>query len=329
MGTFDEDFQENFKKLIEDVAYIRKAIDESTTKINQLEQDNKILHEEVEELAMENYMLKNRIADMEQYSRKNNMIIRGIPKAAGEDLRMIVKKLATKLDMNISDFEIDTLHRLPSKNAIPAIIVKFTSRDTKNNFIRSAKKKKLAGCDIGFASVTPIYCDEQITTHTREILQKALEIKRENVVQYVWVRDGNVFVREKEGELAYKITCLEQLNLNNPQEGRAQTENGKEKQREEEPKASQKQGTSANLDHITLKGTPGKGPNTEKRTMEDRSPEDGHTTVKKKIGQKPLGGWKTVSKINMGQLAKGQRTINWQKQGQAVLGPQRSGDVHN
>ncbi len=75
--------------------------------------------------------------------------------------------------------------------------------------------------------MTPIYCDEQITIHTREILQKALEIKRQNVVQYVCVRDVNVFVREKEGELAYKITCLEQLNLNNPQEKGAETENRK------------------------------------------------------------------------------------------------------
>ncbi len=75
MGTFDEDFQKSFKKLIEDVACMRKAIDESTTKINQLGQENKILHKQVEELVLENYMLKDRIADMEQYSRKNNIIV--------------------------------------------------------------------------------------------------------------------------------------------------------------------------------------------------------------------------------------------------------------
>ena len=85
-----------------------------------------------------------RIDANEQYSRRDNIRISGIPPRENEDdewppTNEIVIETCEKMGIKISDQDISTSHWLPSKK--PTIIAKFVRRDTKAEIMR--KKKNL------------------------------------------------------------------------------------------------------------------------------------------------------------------------------------------
>ena len=65
--------------------------------------------------------------DLNQYQRKHNLEIHGIPEKEEEDLEAIVEELGKVLDVEIEYSDIDIVHRLPSKLVPRPIIVKFKS----------------------------------------------------------------------------------------------------------------------------------------------------------------------------------------------------------
>ena len=82
---------------------------------------------------------------LEQYGRRNNLEIHGIPYQKDKDTNQIVKKVASMLKVKLENSEISTSHRLfdannlsrlninyhHSSNRNPSIIVRFTNRDKK------------------------------------------------------------------------------------------------------------------------------------------------------------------------------------------------------
>ncbi|GAB0095851.1 hypothetical protein DMENIID0001_112840 [Sergentomyia squamirostris] len=44
----------------------------------------------------------------------------------------------------------------------------------------------------------PIYINERLTTYFQLLHKKARDMKRNKLIQYVWVRDGRLFVRQVE-----------------------------------------------------------------------------------------------------------------------------------
>ena len=64
---------------------------------------------------------------LEQHTRKFNVEVHGIPECEGESLREIIIKVGQKISVDISDDDIDFVHRLYRKPpANKPIIVRFT-----------------------------------------------------------------------------------------------------------------------------------------------------------------------------------------------------------
>ena len=89
--------------------------------------------------------------DLEQYTRRECVEIRGIPVAATpseEQTNNIVTNVGKLLGMDITQNDISVSHQMPQsqkhkgKPGPPAIIVKFTRRDVKDNFYRARKQLK-------------------------------------------------------------------------------------------------------------------------------------------------------------------------------------------
>ncbi|KAH9361631.1 hypothetical protein HPB48_005216 [Haemaphysalis longicornis] len=83
----------------------------------------------VHEQAAQIERLHDQLNDSEQYSRRENLEIHGMPVEQEEDLQQKLSHLADKL--NLSDFSASgvlSVHRLPSKrDATPTILVRFAS----------------------------------------------------------------------------------------------------------------------------------------------------------------------------------------------------------
>ena len=116
------------------------------------------------------------IYELEQFSRRDGLEIRGIPKNASgmrEDTNKIVVELGRKIGIDLKKEDISTSYRLPSKvkangeRALfpPAIIVKFTSRDVREKLYRARKVLKQ---DLGFSRENRICINESLTQSNKD-----------------------------------------------------------------------------------------------------------------------------------------------------------------
>jgi hypothetical protein len=190
------------------------------------DQSNQIKEYKVnfEQLAQENSMLRKKVSalecqldDAEQYSRVNCLEINGIPETPNENVTNIIKSIAKSLEVDLSDESIDACHRLGNKQdgRRRGIIVKFTRRIVKEDLLQRRKvKRNFNTSDIGITSgpANTIYINESLTQNRRKVLNAARAIQKEKNFAFVWVKNGKIFLRKREGERVIVLTSLDQVN---------------------------------------------------------------------------------------------------------------------
>ncbi|KAI4456698.1 l1 transposable element-related [Holotrichia oblita] len=126
--------KEKLKEVVDGGLY-RKEVQVLTEKVVQLEA----------ELITTRSEVRKSVDDLEQYSRRNNLRIFGVPEEANEDTKVLVSKFCKdKLKFNVGPELMDACHRLPAKEQQQRpIIVKFHDRATKANVC--SKKQELRG----------------------------------------------------------------------------------------------------------------------------------------------------------------------------------------
>lgn len=144
---------------------------------------------QIEVLKRENLELKKECEDkvdaLEQYTRKNNLRIYGVPENSNEDVEAVfVNTLSTKLNIDISPEYIEICHRVGrrSEAVVRPIIVKFASYKYKSLVYRH--RSRLKG--------TKIVIKEDLTKN-RDLQMKELLVKYGR--NSVWSRDGMLFYK--------------------------------------------------------------------------------------------------------------------------------------
>lgn len=116
--------------------------------------------------------LTDKVNALEQYSpRKSNVIINGILERRYKYLRrIIVKKIAGKLDLELQEYDVQAIYKLPSKNQGKArfVIKRLSSYDKRPELIMRSKIKKINSDCIELTPSTPIFVDEHLTSVTIE-----------------------------------------------------------------------------------------------------------------------------------------------------------------
>ena len=161
-----------------------------------LKDENKILKATIRsiESSLESVTRVNN--DLEQYTRKECVEIRGIPVAATpseEQTNNIVTNVGKLLGMDITQNDISVSHQMPQsqkhkgKPGPPAIIVKFTRRDVKDNFYRARKQlKDLTTRDLGYSEKNKIYLAESLTERNRILFKDCLKVKKDMEFKFIW-----------------------------------------------------------------------------------------------------------------------------------------------
>ena len=144
---------------------------------------------------------------LEQYGRRENIKIFGVPSSAEENTNDIVVKVASNMGVNISDEDISISHRLPSSRSDrpKPIIVKFVRRNVKTELMK--KKKVLREKE----ETKDIYIEEDLTPMRSKIVRE-LRNDKENVIR-VWTIEGRIhcLVREENKESRKVINSPEDL----------------------------------------------------------------------------------------------------------------------
>ncbi|KAH9363192.1 hypothetical protein HPB48_017553 [Haemaphysalis longicornis] len=127
------------------------------------------LKTKVERMAADNarsdlLKLQQQVNSLEKYSRRQNIKIHGLPLTANEDLMSKVNDIATELKLApLTEADIEGLHGLPSKrNKIPAVILRFSSRITRDEWMEQRSHLK--------ATNSVVYFLENLTALNKKLL---------------------------------------------------------------------------------------------------------------------------------------------------------------
>ena len=164
---------------------VHKAMSHDNTltsaKVSSIEADQKSMFKEYTKL-------ENKFDELEQYSRRNCLLIHGIPENESEDTTKVAIDTFAKLDVTVTTGHIDRSHRLGRKTTNAStdkkmrprpVIVKFTSYLQRSMVYRNKRKLKNSG-----KSIT-----ENLTVKRLQLLREASD----NVsVQAAWSTDGRI-----------------------------------------------------------------------------------------------------------------------------------------
>lgn len=213
---------ESYKDVAEALSRVAQLTEELTNLkavVSTQQMEIRALTESNEHLQSYNMELRERVDELEQYSRKSNCIVRGVPEAGSEreedtTQRMAALLAATGLPDPVK--EISACHRLPKgkRDQHRPIIIKFTRRITKTEFIKKAKAVKLSTSylpDQRSQAPQPIYVEEHLTQSRSRLAAEARSLRFDGLVAHAWVREGCVYVRRHEGERALRVPSSEWL----------------------------------------------------------------------------------------------------------------------
>lgn len=135
--------------------------------------------------------IKAKCDDLEQYSRRNNIRIIGVPESAEENTDAIIMQLMKeKLGVEVKESDICRSHRVGRKKPGQQrqIIVKFTRHNVKSSIMRKKKVLRNAGDDLKI--------QEDLTQGRLDAIKKLNNEHKEKILT-LWTIDGSINIRQK------------------------------------------------------------------------------------------------------------------------------------
>ncbi|CAG9136039.1 unnamed protein product [Plutella xylostella] len=161
----------------------------------------------VEDTQPETGLLKDKILQLEsalelkdQWLRSNNCEIKGIPQKHGENLYDLLSKVGESISYPVTKEKINFIARVPirdgGKSTTKPIIVSFTNRYDKENFVAAGRAKKdLNLSNIGLQGTSRIFINDHLTAQQKHLLGSAKSLAKEKDFQYIWVNHGKILAR--------------------------------------------------------------------------------------------------------------------------------------
>lgn len=197
------------------VKFMSDQFDDMVKKRDELVASNKALVASNKELVAKNGALEKRVANLEQYSRLNNVEIKGVPVTKGESCAAILTAIGVAIDCPVSSSDLDVVHRVPTKSDDLNIIARFCCREKKNDFVRKARKARLRTNQIGFADEAhePVYVNDHLTYENKILFAKALKLKKEHSWQFLWTDNCQIKARKTCDSKVYRISSEADLRI--------------------------------------------------------------------------------------------------------------------
>lgn len=228
--AFKHEKLEEFKKNTSDNAELRisllfvsDAVDKNNEVMSEISSEIKRIQADNLQLKKENALLRSTVSsievcvrNLEQYSRKQNIEIDGIPETKGEDVFNVLENVAKTVGVDLKKDKVVTAHRIPSfnKKRTPPIIVRFSTYEERDVWIGEFKKVRpltLNMVNPVFKSSAKVFINEHLSPENKLLLAKTKESARNKRYKYIWSRDVRIFVRKEDGERCKRIDSVGDL----------------------------------------------------------------------------------------------------------------------
>lgn len=177
-------------------------------------------------IIKENDALKQRMNELEQYSRRNCLEIQGVPEMQNENTLSVIRAVSGAIGFSVEEGMIDACHRIgksskPLDSSYPRIIIiKFVRRVDKEEFMKLKKlKKNLCASALGSiftcmaSSKSIIYVNESLTASNRALFMKCKKHKNANNIKYLWINSASkIFMRMNDNSKVFEIKSENDFN---------------------------------------------------------------------------------------------------------------------
>lgn len=208
-------FENSLQFLSDNVDKSNKLIAEVKKEYTELKKENNLILLENKQLKDSVFELKDRLRTLEQYSRRSNLEISGIPETANENTFALLQDIGKTIGQGLDNGDVTAAHRVPSfnKNRSPSLVVQFIYRSQRDAWIASYKKKKVLNAK-EVNSIFPndrVYINEHLSPENKQLLAQVKKRSRELNIRYVWTREGKCYVRRNDGQNSFRINKLDDL----------------------------------------------------------------------------------------------------------------------
>ena len=183
------------------------TVNEQEGQVNVAAMDNELRRVGGEVSNIKNSARKQRRMDhlagdkRDQYSRRENLRVTGVPFRQGENTNQIMIQIACSLGVHITDGDISVSHRSGRRvgGSPRPILCKFIRRDTKNQILANKMLARHIRTDPE-GNAVKIYVDEDLTSMRARVCKK---LRQDRVPHYS--RDGKVYIASADSESQYKV----------------------------------------------------------------------------------------------------------------------------
>jgi len=151
--------------------------------------------------------LEFKINVLEQNERACFIEINGVKKEINENIEELVNDIASTIDIDLNLFDIENAYRKPSNQNLqtPQIIVEFSSKRKRNEFIKKRGKLEYKG--------SRIYINENLTAYNRKLLWETRTKAKELGYRYIWTSNGRIYCKKDEMAKKTQIRSNEELHF--------------------------------------------------------------------------------------------------------------------
>ena len=186
-------------ELREEVKVLKEGKIKQDEEVKVLKEDKIKQDKLITDLKTENKELQEQTDASNQYNRRDNLKLTGIPFVQGENLVEIAKSVTKHIGNEISEQDISDIHRLPTQNTtsggsnVPGIIIRVNRRTAKYGVMD--KKKHLRSYPHPDYPNLGIY--EDLTPLRSRILYALRNRTKEGVKEFkfTWSKNGRIFCR--------------------------------------------------------------------------------------------------------------------------------------
>ncbi|XP_077290327.1 uncharacterized protein LOC143914110 [Arctopsyche grandis] len=200
---------DDIKSLKSDVSDLKNSLEMAHSLINDFTQKIHKLESRLDTLEKTNLEtatihnkidhLEQKLNEKEQWSRRNNIEIKGVPLFKSENLIDTIVNLSKKINYPITPNQINFVARVPSRinNNSKPIAASFHNYHLKEEFMLAARRlKSLSSKDLGYSDDKRIFVNDHLTVSNKMLLTKVKALAKEKHFLYVWVKHSKILVRK-------------------------------------------------------------------------------------------------------------------------------------
>lgn len=221
-GEF-KSFRNELEELKNSMQFLSDKVDSNNNLMQEIKNEFSDIKKENEQLHARNKLmnehlveLQNKVRNLEQYSRRSNVEISGIPSSPNEDVTAIVKDVGSAIGLAIQPGDVAAAHRIPTykKDRIPSIVVQFRDRGLRDVCLTKFKEKKSMSANQvnkQFPQHQRVYVNEHLTPENKLFLSNLKKKGRELNYAFVWCREGKFFIRKNEGGKVQRVNSIDEV----------------------------------------------------------------------------------------------------------------------